>query len=64
VIREVEAETTAFIVLSHYGLKGKSPEYLALYEVKEQDILSSLGRSVEAASRIINEIEKTKGGKK
>ncbi len=56
-VKELEAEATAYVVLKHFGLKGKAPQYLALYRVEEVDIMASLDRIVSTASRIIGGLE-------
>ena len=49
-VKELEAEATAYVVLRHFGLKCKAPQYLALYRVEEVDIMGSLDRIVSTAS--------------
>ena len=56
-VKELEAEATAYVVLRHFGLQCKAPEYLALYRVEEVDIMGSLDRIVSTASGIIESIE-------
>ncbi|MBW1930275.1 MAG: DUF1738 domain-containing protein [Deltaproteobacteria bacterium] len=56
-VKELEAEATAYVVLRHFGLQCKAPEYLALYRVEEVDIMGSLDRIVSTASGIIQAIE-------
>ena len=56
-VKELEAEATAYVVLRHFGLKCKAPQYLALYRVEEVDIMGSLDRIVSTASEIIQAIE-------
>ncbi|RLG29062.1 hypothetical protein DRN98_08785 [Methanosarcinales archaeon] len=56
-VKELEAEATAYVVLRHFGLKCKAPQYLALYRVEEVDIMGSLDRIVSTASGIIESIE-------
>jgi len=56
-ITELEAEATAYVVLKHFGLEGKAPEYLAIYRVEEVDIIASLDRIVSTASKIIRTTE-------
>lgn len=62
-IKELEAESTAFVVLSHFGIDS-SPEslgYIAMYN--GQDTLKALNSSLtiinHAAAHIIKEMEKT-----
>jgi len=56
-VKELEAEATAYVVLRHFGLQCRAPEYLALYRVEEVDIMGSLDRIVSTASEIIQAIE-------
>jgi len=57
-VKELEAEGTAYVVLRHFGLQCKAPEYLVLYRVQEVDIMGSLDRIVSTASGIIEAIER------
>ena len=57
-VKELEAETSAYIVCRHFGLKPKSPTYLALYCVEELDIKNSLERILFTAYKIIQGIIK------
>ena len=52
-IKELEADATAYVVSSHFGLQTQSRIYLALYQVEEVDVKASLDRIVSTASRII-----------
>jgi antirestriction protein ArdC len=56
--RELEAESTSFVVLSHFGIQHGSPFYLATYEVTAEMLTQSLATISTAAKRIIELIEK------
>lgn len=56
--RELEAESTSFVVLSHFGIQHGSPFYLATYEVTPEMLTQSLATISTAAKRIIESIEK------
>jgi hypothetical protein len=51
--RELEAEATAFVVASHFGLNPESKFYLASYGVKASDLLESLPVIQTTAAQII-----------
>jgi N-terminal domain of anti-restriction factor ArdC len=52
--REIEAETTAYVVCRHFGLgDSKSPNYLALWGADAAAIHGRLGRIQKAVSKII-----------
>lgn len=58
-VKELEAESTAYIVCRHFGLLDAGASvYLSCYRVEEIDIMASLDRIVSTASRIISGIEK------
>ncbi len=43
--REIEAESVAFVVSSHFGLQElASPNYLALWDADEEKILTRMER--------------------
>ena len=52
-VKELEADTTAYVVSRHFGLKTQSSAYLALYQVEGVDVKESLARIVSTASKII-----------
>lgn len=56
--RELEAESTSFVVLSHFGIQHGSPFYLATYDVTPEMLTQSLATISSAAKRIIELIEK------
>ena len=56
--RELEAESTSFVVLSHFGIQHGSPFYLASYDVTPEMLMQSLATISTAAKRIIELIEK------
>lgn len=55
--RELEAEATAYVVASHFGLDLQSNFYLASYSVKAADLLESLAIIQKAADEIISACE-------
>ena len=56
--REIEAETTAYVVCRHFGLGDtKSPNYLALWGADSTAIHSRLERIQKAASKIMAAVE-------
>jgi len=57
-IRELEAESVAYIVGKHYGLDGlSSPNYVALHGATSEMVMSHLECIRNAASEIINALE-------
>lgn len=54
--RELEAEATAFVVCTHFGIHTAAPEYLALWNVPEDDILASFQRIHQLAMQLVNEV--------
>jgi hypothetical protein len=57
-IRELEAEGTAYVVATHFGLNGlASPNYVALYGATAELIICHMERIRETAAAIINAIE-------
>ena len=56
-LRELEAEATAYVVCRHFNLNPPSPSYLALYQVEEIEICSSLNRILNTSSNIIQTLE-------
>jgi antirestriction protein ArdC len=55
--RELEAESTSFVVLSHFGIQHGSPFYLAAYDVTQEMLTQALATISRAAKRIIDLIE-------
>jgi hypothetical protein len=59
-IRELEAESVAYVVGKHFGLDGlSSPNYVALHGATSEMILDHLERIGRAAAEIINKLENT-----
>jgi predicted AlkP superfamily phosphohydrolase/phosphomutase len=57
--REIDAETTAYVVLSHFGFETKdAPNYLALWRATGEDVRSRKTHIQKAASEIITAIKK------
>jgi len=57
-IKELEAESVAYVVCKHFGIKGlNSSNYLALFEVSIEDILVHLERIRNTANKIITHID-------
>lgn len=55
--RETEAESTAYVVCSHFGLDSAAPNYLALWAAKPEQILEAFQRIRDVAASIIDMIE-------
>jgi len=55
--RELEAEATAFVVASHFGLAPQSGFYLASYGITAADLLESLPTIQQTATAIISACE-------
>jgi antirestriction protein ArdC len=55
--RELEAESTSYVVLSHFGIQHGSPFYLAAYDVKPEMLTVSLATISGAAKRLIRLLE-------
>lgn len=53
-LRELQAEATAYVVASHFGLAPESGFYLASYDVTAADLLASLETIQQTAQRIID----------
>jgi antirestriction protein ArdC len=60
--RELEAEATSYVVLSHFGIQHGSAFYLAAYEVTPEMLTDSLATISGAAKRIIDLIERDATG--
>jgi hypothetical protein len=59
-IRELEAESVAFVVGKHYGLDGlSSPNYIGLHGANSGEILDHMERIRKIACEIINGLEVT-----
>ena len=57
--KEIDAETTAFIVCNHFGFETKdTPNYLALWQAKGEDIRARRQHISTAVKKIIDGIEK------
>jgi hypothetical protein len=54
---EAEAEGAAYVVLIHFGIETKAPEYLAIHTKDRKVLQESLGNISEAAKRIIAAVE-------
>lgn len=52
--RELEAESTAFVVLSHFGVQHGSPFYLAAYAITPEMLAQSLPTISCTAKRVID----------
>ena len=56
--KEIDAETTAYIVLKHYGFETKSaPQYLALWRAKGEDIKARRENIRKSVEKIIDGID-------
>jgi hypothetical protein len=61
--KEIDAETTAFIVLQHYGFETKdTPNYLALWKAKGEDVKKRREHISRAVKTIIEGIDKSVKG--
>ena len=56
--KEIDAETTAFIVCNHFGFETKDTNYLALWQAKGEDIRARRQHISTAVKQIIDGIEK------
>ena len=54
---EAEAEGAAYVVLTHFGMETKAPEYLAIHTKDRKVLQESLSNISEAAKRIIAAVE-------
>ena len=58
--KEIDAETTAYIVLQHYGFETKdTPNYLALWKAKGEDVKKRRENISKAVKTIIEGVEKS-----
>jgi antirestriction protein ArdC len=55
--RELEAESTAYVVMRHFGIEHVASNYLATYNVDGEQLRSSLETISGAAKRLIAAIE-------
>ena len=55
--REIEAETTAYVVCQRFGVETTAPAYLALHGADPKEITARLGRLVGVVQRLIGGIE-------
>ena len=59
-IKELEAESVAYVVSKYFGLLNlNSPNYLALYGLSSEQIVSHMGRIRMVAAALITEIERS-----
>jgi len=52
--REIQAESTAYVVCRHFGLETKSYNYLLLYDADYQSIMDNLKAVAEASREVID----------
>lgn len=58
IVRELEAESVAYVVGKHFGLDGlNSPNYVALHGATSEMVMTHLERIRKAAAEIINALE-------
>ena len=55
--KETEAEATAYIVCSHFGLGTAAANYLALWDIPKEEIVASFQRIHKVAAGLIKDIE-------
>jgi len=55
--RETEAESTAYVVCSHFGLDSAAPNYLALWETEPEQIVEAFQRIRDVAASLIDKVE-------
>jgi len=55
--REIEAETTAYVVCQHFAIASTAPAYLALYGADPKEITFRLSRLVSVIQRLVGGIE-------
>lgn len=55
--KETEAESTAYVVCSHFGFDSAAPNYLALWAAKPEQILEAFQRIRDVAASLIDMIE-------
>ena len=63
-MKELQAESVAYIVMKHYGLTVQhQPTYLALWKANKEKILANIRVISEVAKFIIDEIERVADSK-
>jgi hypothetical protein len=55
--RETEAESTAYVVCTHFGLDSAAPNYLALWDAQPEQIVQAFQRIRDVAASLIDMIE-------
>ncbi len=55
--KETEAESTAYVVCSHFGLESAAPNYLALWDAEPEQIVEAFQRIRDVAASLIDMIE-------
>lgn len=60
-VREIEAESTAYAVMQHFGIQTTANIYLAQYGVDGDAIKASLGRIRHAVTIILEAVERASG---
>ena len=60
-VREIEAESTAYAVMQHFGIQTDANVYLAQYEANGEAIKASLGRIRHAVTAILEAVEQASG---
>ena len=55
--RETEAEATAYVVCTHFGIDSAAPNYLALWRAEPEEIMGAFQRIRNVASTLIEAIE-------
>ncbi|HLC79839.1 MAG TPA: ArdC-like ssDNA-binding domain-containing protein [archaeon] len=58
--KELQAESTAYVVCKTFGLNPKSPNYLALYKADKDKIMANM-ETISATARMISEFTTGKG---
>jgi len=57
-IKELEAESVAYVVSKHFGLGGlNSPSYLVLHDVSSSEMVAHMNRVRQTANIIVSHIE-------
>jgi len=58
-IKELQAESVAYVVCRHFGLENlNSPNYIALFQLKSDEVLAHMERIRNTASEIITAVDK------
>ena len=55
--KETEAESTAYVVCTHFGLDSAAPNYLALWDAQPEQIVQAFQRIRDVAASLIDMIE-------